>query len=316
MSFKPITKNFKYLLKGNNLLIQKQIKYNDSKNSINISNSTNLIKTKNKLIDNQKIIFIKSNIILDLNEKIYNPEIETNIIIKKNLLNKKILHITPGGLFGFYDTAICKYIKDKYNLKNWIFNGASAGSWNSLLMVYKHDHNRLINIIFNNFRQHRIKDIKSIQQDFKNIILSNSSTKDFELDKLFITVCVWDNNKINNYVYTDFESLESAIDCCIASSNIPILTGDIVYKYKNKISYDGGFLKKSNILIKEPEFTLTNTIFGKKRFFMSQFDTNKDIIELYNEGLNDCINNSYHLDRIFIKKSFRYRLRNHKNIIF
>lgn len=257
-------------------------------------------KLENKKYE-QKIIFIKSNITYDLTNEPSDTQMIDNSIVKTKLLDKKILHITPGGLYGFYDTAICKIIKEKYNLEDYIFNGASAGSWNSLLMVYKYDHNKLIKIIFDTFEQNKIKCIKTTQQELKNIILSNTNTEDFELDKLFITVCVWNNNKINNYVYTDFETLECAINCCIASSNIPVLTGDMIHRYRGKISYDGGFLSPSHIIIKKPDFIISNSLFGKKRFFTSLFDSKKNVSHLYLEGLTDSLDNISHLDDIFEK---------------
>jgi len=192
-------------------------------------------------------------------------------------LDKKILHITPAGLYGFYDAAICWFIKDRYQLSEYIFNGASAGAWNSLFMVYKNNDTKLLNAIFDNLDKNNIRSIKSVQQYLKKIILLKTTMQDFELDKLFITVCVLENNKLNNYVYTDFESLESALDCCIASSNIPFLTGDMIFKYQNKISYDGGFLSKSYIITKEPDFIITNSLFGRKRFFTSLFDKKNKI---------------------------------------
>lgn len=265
-----------------------------------LSSSISDIESNNKKYE-QKIIFIKSNVTYDLTNEPIDTKSMDNLITKTKLLDKKIIYITPGGLYGFYDTAICKIIKDKYNLDDYIFNGASAGSWNSLLMVYKYDHNKLIKIIFDVLEKNKIKCIKTTLQELKNIILSNTNTKDYELDKLFITVCVWNNNKINNYVYTDFETLECAINCCIASSNIPVLTGDMIHRYMGKISYDGGFLSKSHVIIKKPEFIITNSLFGKKRFFTSLFDLKKNISQLYNEGLTDCLDNLSYLDDIFEK---------------
>lgn len=61
-----------------------------------------------------------------------------------------------------------------------------------------------------------------MQFEFKKFLLENSDSEDYELDKLFITVCVMENNTIRNYIYTYFTSLENAIYCCIASLNIPI----------------------------------------------------------------------------------------------
>jgi len=294
--------------------ISQSINFNIHKLLANKNNFFSTIRTKNqnKLhtltlqtieLDNkkyeQKIIFIKSNITYDLTNEQSNITRINNSIIKTKLLDKKILYITPGGLYGFYDTAICKIIKEKYNLEDYVFNGASAGSWNSLLMVYKYDHNKLVKIIFDILEQNKIKCIKTTQQELKKIILSNTNTEDYKLDKLFITVCVWNNNKINNYVYTDFETLECAINCCIASSNIPVLTGDMIHKYRDKISYDGGFLSSSHIIIKKPDFIISNSLFGKKRFFTSLFNSKKNISHLYNEGLTDSLDNLSYLDDVF-----------------
>ena len=283
----------------NKLMMNKFFLTTCTKNNQHSLSSSN-VKLNDKKYK-QKIIFIKSNISYDFTNEFNNINIADNSIIKTNLLDKNILHITPGGLYGFYDTGICKIIKEKYNLKNYIFNGVSAGSWNSLLMVYKYDHDKLVKLIFNIYDKNKINGIKTTQQEFKNIILSNTNTEDFELDKLFITVCVLNNNKINNYVYTDFETLECAINCCIASSNIPVLTGDIIHKYRDKISYDGGFLYNSHIIIKKPKFIITNSLFGKKRFFTSLFNSKINIHNLYKEGINDCQNNISYLDDIFEK---------------
>jgi len=275
-------------------------KKNKNKQQHLLKSSFTNIESNNKKFE-QQIIFIKSNITYDLTNELNITSITNNFIIKTKLLDKKILHITPGGLYGFYDTGICRIIKDNYSLGDYVFNGASAGSWNSLLMVYKYDYNKLLNLIFDKLGENKIKFIKTTQQKLKDIILSNTNTEDYELDKLFITVCVWSNNKINNYVYTDFETLECAINCCIASSNIPVLTGDVIHKYRGKISYDGGFLSPSHILIKKPEFIITNSLFGKKRFFTSLFDSKNNISHLYEEGLTDGLNNLSYLDDIFKK---------------
>lgn len=291
-------KIYSYVIIKNFLKINKKITFFNEKSN-HTAHSAHSEHSAHSDIE-QKIIFIKSNRTINLIKNQNNFEYHTNKIIRDKLLDKKILHIRPGGVYGFYDSAICGIIKDKYNLKDYIFNGASAGSYNSLFMTYKHDHNKLIKLIFFQLKQNKFTCIKTLQQELKKTLLANTSTKDFDLDKLFITVCVWDNYKFNNYIYTDFDSLESAIDCCVASSNIPFLTGDLIYRYRGKISYDGGFLKKSHIIIKNPHFIVSNSLFGKKRFFTSIFDSKKNIFELYNEGINDCVNNINNLDNLFI----------------
>lgn len=253
----------------------------------------------------QKVVFLKSNIIFRIDEK--NSIKSINNLSNYNLINniskKKILHISPSGLYGFYDFGICNTIKKKFNLNNYIFNGVSAGSWNSLLMVYKKNNDVLINKILKLIYSKKIKTIFELQLELKNILLNYTKQEDYELDKLFITVCVFKNNRIYNYIYTDFISLENAIDCCIASSNIPFLTGPLFYKFNNMLSYDGGFLKKPHLIIKKnPDFIINNSIFGKKVSIGSLFLKKNNFTQLYNEGLNDSFQNIYFLEKYFKKK--------------
>lgn len=273
-------------------------------NSFNHNNI--IIQKDNYNYYEQKIVFIKSNITFIVNKNLIssNHEIleKNNFnMLKEKILNKKILHIRPAGLYGFYNIGICKIIKQKYNLNEYIYNGASAGSWNSLIMVYKYDHSSLIDSILLKLSNNNNKNnnLKNMQKEIKNLILSNCKTSDFEFDKLFISVCVFEDNKFINYVYTDFASLECAIDCCIASSNIPLITGNFIHKYQNKLSLDGAFLSNIHILNKKPDFTVKNCLFGKKRFFISMFDKKHDIIKLYCEGQHDTIENLNYLDKIF-----------------
>ena len=58
-------------------------------------------------------------------------------IIKTQNNKKKLITITPGGYKGFYTLGICHYIKENYNLENYYFSGASAGSWNALFLSFK-----------------------------------------------------------------------------------------------------------------------------------------------------------------------------------
>jgi len=254
--------------------------------------------TCNKPKYTQKIVFVKSKKVFPIdinlldkktNEYLYDS-IELKNFIETKIINKKNLHISPGGLYGFYDYAICEYIKQKYILTDYIFSGVSAGAWNSLMMVYKYN-NLSFDKIFEKVKNNEINSIKKMQLELKKFLLSNSNTEDYELDKLFITVCVIENSTIRNYIYTDFTSLENAIDCCIASSNIPFITGDLFYKFDNKISYDGGFLKNQQIIIKRPNLIISNSIFGKKRKITSLFNSKNNIIDLYKEGIYDCENN-------------------------
>jgi len=84
-----------------------------------------------------------------------------NIISKKipnkeYFQNKKLITISPGGYKGVYMYGICSYIKENYNLSDYIFSGASAGAWNSLMMTCK-------------------KDISQFKKDIINYSIDNSN---------------------------------------------------------------------------------------------------------------------------------------------
>lgn len=266
--------------------------YKNYENYKNYTNYTDTESWKLKYYHNQKLTK-EQYITTDDIDKIEN----INQIIP--LINtKKIINITTGGIYGYYDTGTCKIIKDNFCLKNYIFSGVSAGSWNSLFMVYKNNPDELIEKILTIDFQN-LKSIKNLQLILKEKILSNYSTADFELNKLFISVCVFENYLPNNYIYTDFNNLEDAIDCCIASSNIPLITGDFICRYKNKISFDGGFLLNQHILLFKPVFIIKNSIWGRNRFF-SLFNTfGVNLKNLYMEGQMDTIDNINYLETIF-----------------
>lgn len=218
--------------------------------------------------------------------------------IQSDLLDKKIIKISPGGLYGFYDAGICSIIKKNYNLDKYIFSGASAGAWNSLFMSYKNDINDLIQSVFEidvNFSS-----IKQLQINLKEKILKSHKTEEFDLKKVFISVCVFDNFQFKNYIYTDFVDLSDALDCCIASSNIPFITGNLIHKYRNKITFDGGFLHNQTFLFAKPNFEINHAIWERKRFFTSLFDkANINIHKLYSEGIDDTSSNINVLDKEF-----------------
>ena len=264
-------------------------------------NNTFILEFEKEYLNNSKKYIIISKI--KNNYNIFNNNNENDILTNtiKKILKKKILKISPGGLFGFYDVGICSVIKKKYLLDNFIFSGASAGAWNSLFMSYKKDSNLLINkIMKNNFN---FNSIKQLQQNLKENILKNFNSSDFDLKKVFINVCVFENLKFNNYIYTDFENLEDALNCCIASSNIPFITGSLFHKYRNKISFDGGFLKNQSFIITNPYYEINHAIWGRKRFFTSLFDkANTNINNTFNEGVEDTNLNIKILEKYFKKK--------------
>ncbi len=294
-----------------------------------LTNSNNNIEKYNinfigSLIPNQKIIYRKSNkelciyknhldnnhLLIKYADTINYIELKQNgddykfvfdfegeSILNNDIFSSDVITLSPGGVYGFYDAGICTTIKKKYILDNYIFSGASAGAWNSLFMSYKYDINDLINSIFDIDTSNYLS-INKLQMILKEKILNLHSSNEFDLKKVYITVCVYENMRFNNYIYTDFIDLEDAINCCMASSNIPFLTGNLIFRYNGKISFDGGFLSNQSFLFKKSLFNINHSLWGRKRFFSSLFDNvGNNIKELYNEGIQDTEKNIDIIDK-------------------
>lgn len=235
--------------------------------------SMNFFSRNNKI--NQIIIFNKLNKRINLTTNTYNSFNNSNL---ENIKTKKIIKIAPDGIHGFYDFGINVFIKLNYNLDNYIFSGVSSGSWNALFLTFNKDINKLVKNVLDN----DVKDIKSlikIQENLKKKILNNYSDDDFDLDKLYICVIQFENLRFKKIIYTNFNNLEDAVNCCIASSNIPFITGKLFYKYNNKFSFDGIFLKN-------PYLNLNNTCIYINKNMMSNV-TGNNINLLFQQGLND-----------------------------
>ena len=54
--------------------------------------------------------------------------------------DKKLIILTPAGMYGFYVLGVASYLKQHYDLSDYIFSGASAGAWNSLFLTYNGQH--------------------------------------------------------------------------------------------------------------------------------------------------------------------------------
>lgn len=270
------------------------------------------------LPDNLSIL---SNELTNSLEEVITPKLEfyeDNDFIK----DKKLISISPGGFKGFYELGILSYIKDNYDLSNYIFSGASAGAWNALFMCYKHDtHNFIYNILAKNRQSINIKEV---QYFLKYTLLSKYNTNDFDLDRLFIGVTTVDNFKLNTNIFSVFHSLEDAINCCIASSHIPFITGDMTNRYRDTYTLDGGFSKypylnvTDSVLHVSPSMwskyddnmntnmNMNTNIIFKKMTDISRFCSlfsqpkNSNFLELYDNGYDDAKKNKQILDMILL----------------
>jgi len=207
----------------------------------------------------------------------------------ENIQNKQLITISPGGFYGFYTMGVCAYVKDYFNTSNYIYSGASAGAWNSLFMTFnKHSPSLVRTLIQNDL--YKGKTIRQVETSIKERILNNYDASDFDLERLFIGVTTFGQTNI----YTDFNNLEDAIDCCIASSHIPFISGGAVNKYKNIYTFDGGFSNYPYLNVKKPILHINPAIWSNEKnkldcsiFFSGRFDFEK----LFELGYEDSRSN-------------------------
>lgn len=279
-------------------------------------------KKSNLILNDMKKQKQKQCIISSKNKKSYCSE-DGIFFIDDNdyMLNKQLITISPGGYKGFYLLGILTYLKDNYNTENIIYSGASAGAWNSLFMCYKGDSLAFVyNFLDNNSIDiSKFKSLTELQYFLKYKILSSYKTDDFDLKKMFVGVTTFKNLFPVINIYTDFEDLEDAINCCMASSHIPLLTGGVTNRYKNMFSFDGGFssypyLEKEKLVhislsmweeLDEPNKTigfLKQKISSIKRWYNFFFSSKNNLLELFDNGYQDAKTHKEYFDNILEAK--------------
>jgi hypothetical protein len=106
-------------------------------------------------------------------------------------------------------------------------------------------------------------------------------------------------------IANNFTNLEQVLDCCIVSSHIPYITSDnLIKKYNNIVSFDGGLAKfppkyiYSHIIIK-PEM-YNSDFFGNLIINILDYSENTTtFMKLYEKGKQDALNDKDNLDLIF-----------------
>jgi len=225
----------------------------------------------------------------------------------------KVITLSTGGFRGFSQLGICKYIKENYDLSDYIFSGASAGAWNSLFLSFKGG--------FPEFQEKvlddsiiKTKNIRELEILVKNKILTNFQSDDFDLDKMYVGVTTLHTFGSKVTIYNNFTDLEDALEACVASSHIPYLTKNgFINMYRNTITFDGGFSKKpylpnavinitpdlwtkdtkdkqSSHIFKISDYT---TLFSRDQFLFN---------EMIEKGYYDSKQNKEYLDKIFNTK--------------
>jgi hypothetical protein len=220
----------------------------------------------------------------------------------------KIITVSPAGYKGVYTYGTCVYIKENYNTRKYVFSGASAGAWNALMMTCKRDIQYFKKEILDYSIQNS-KNIMDMESLIKEQILSHYKTDDFDLTRLYIGVTVFENFSFKTKIFNDFDHLEDAINCCIASSHIPFITSrNILQNYKGYLCFDGGFSKTPYISFDKTKLHITPDVWKDKdqvwkfsiQEFVSLFSREKyNFDQLFREGYNDAKNNKDYLDDLF-----------------
>ena len=256
-------------------------------------------------------IGIANSLIRDYDHEIYlNSSYIKNDLLKEKYKNKKLLTISPGGLKGFYTLGVCTYIKENYDNNDWIYSGASSGAWNALFMCKKNNNSDFLKTI-HDIDYESFSDINDVEQILKYEIMKNYKTEDFNLDKLFVAVTIFNKVKITTNIYSEFDSLQDAIDCCIASSHIPFITGKIIHKYKNNFAFDGGFGIYPYVKLLTPMLNITPNIWDDSdtdnfldldNLNIRQNNINSILFTLFEKGYNDSFLNKKIIDDYVLNK--------------
>lgn len=231
----------------------------------------------------------------------------TNPTINNDFLkNKKLISISPGGFKGIYMLGVCLFIKDTFDLDGYVFSGASAGAWNALTLCYKKDPKLIKENVLDYSLKHA-KNIYEIEKLMKDRFLLYTKTEDFDLRRLFIGVTTMKGLKFNSHIFYGFSTLEDALDCCIASSHIPFITGGLVNKYRNSYTFDGGFSKYPYLNTMQSTLHISPSMWKEKpghqgtgMFDITQYTTlfsrnEMDFNTLYESGYNDSAKNNDYL---------------------
>lgn len=224
---------------------------------------------------------------------------------------EKKMSISPGGLFGFYNLGVAAYIKDHYNLSDYRFSGTSAGSWVALFLTAKTNTTEMTENLLRNVNERRPKSVYQVEMILKDVLLTQYQTADFDLDRLSISMTTF-NPLISKTVYSQFGSLEDAVNASIASSHIPYITGGLCTQYRDVYSLDGVFSGDTGIHFAAADehpslFSISPFMWKNSTSWCSSwmkfthlFSLKKiNISQLFYEGYADTMRNDPQLQKTF-----------------
>lgn len=220
---------------------------------------------------------------------------------KPLISSNRLVTFGPGGITGFYTLGVTSYLKDNYNLTDYTFLGASAGSWNALLLTCKDKNSVIIDKLLSQNMFHKTTSVSNLLADIKTYVETTYTTSDFELSKLYVSVSILHFFRFEPKVVYNFTSLLDATSGCFYSSYIPFVTGKVKFLHLKNFIFDGGIGKFPPNHI-QSYFDVYPSMWGRqfttKDRFVYPTDSNyfKNIYQL---GYNDSYKNKHILDLYF-----------------
>ena len=250
------------------------------------------------------------------------PMIHSGIMVHRLIrpITPKVVTISPGGYKGYYLLGVTSYIRQNFNTDQYLFSGASAGAWLSLMMTYRGNHTLLLEdmgVFSPGFSK---QNLKQIQEKLSRTLLNKYTTEDFDLKRLYVGVSRLNKFYVETDVYSNFTDLEDAVRCCQASSHIPLITGGLLRVYDRRLTFDGGFsvypyLNETEPILhicteiwsndkeKRERWNRMNPLVKNIRIILEQttlFSRDKfNMLDLYWNGYHDSAKNHLYLAKIF-----------------
>jgi hypothetical protein len=222
---------------------------------------------------------------------------------KKNTDSSKIqefdMIIGPGGYYGFYILGVCHYLRNTYDLSNVKMIGFSAGSMTIIFMSLPVTIiNEYLRLLFN----HKItSDIALLAENIFNHMKKTIKFNELDLTNKYVGLTT---SSYTLYVHHTFISTNDLVNCCQASSFVPMVTKKTPLYYYNGNAYFDGALSYWRLrqFCKKKCLIVTYRMFGRYKTVSSTgltYTPSMSIYNMYLLGYRDAMTNKPYLDTFF-----------------
>ena len=259
-----------------------------------------------------------------------------------------VIHISPGGYKGIYLFGIINFIKENYDLDTppppaaatdeghgkYIFSGASAGSWNALMLcmnysffetnphAYAHFKTAIIHLFAHRPLISLTQGLNEYMRAYYNTPLffdPHTLQRQLRIDATEFAPMKFPFF-LQKTVLSDFQDVHDTLDACMASSHVPFVTNPrLFHSYKSKLFLDGAilsFLSNPHRRRQQEDDEVGLTIhhnMWRREFYRGRLpralseipnliNIGQDFQEMYDFGYNDTRRNRHVLDKLFLLK--------------